>query len=349
VENSNYSEYFTLLINVVKENYGDVVKFLGDAVLVLWPIDKKSSYTVECASVLMASMCALQLINDCGEYDRGEGENRVSLRLHCGIGSGLVHCMCMGDKERWEYVVSGEPLLQVGQAVASAQTGEVCLSKHCYQLIQDKLEALQTSDGNYKLTGRNASTSTTTYLNTNYSIPKDKQLNRKSLKKLKVRTNRKKLPLLNDSVDFAPFSAVIVYLAEYRCSDTIHNTISNEKYSPDTPSSLASFKTRDTDKSPPFSPSSESKKSILMTTVSFDFNDTIIESTSTYQNSSIEEILPYFAHDAARKAIENNTLAYLSELRTVVTMFIGLVGLEEDFENGRVQRPQQALLYTLTW
>ena len=148
------SEYFTLLLNVVKENSGDVIKFLGDAVLIIWPVDKNVSEDVQSAATLMACLCALQLLKDCGTYDRGEGQNKVSLRLHCGIGAGLVHCMCMGEEDRWEFLISGDPLNQVGVAESEAATGEVCLSEIAFSRIDKKLETKKMPKGSYKLTGR---------------------------------------------------------------------------------------------------------------------------------------------------------------------------------------------------
>eukprot|EP01041_Mallomonas_annulata_P002681 gene2681-5277_t len=147
------NEYFALLLSVVRQNSGDVVKFLGDAVLILWPIEFDASDEIQAAAVLMASMCSLQLLKDCGQYDRGEGDNKVELRLHCGVSCGYVHCMCTGETDRWEYIVSGEPLKQVGEAESEAVAGEVCLSGEAYSKVQEHLEGLPMPHGSVKLTG----------------------------------------------------------------------------------------------------------------------------------------------------------------------------------------------------
>ena len=91
--------------------------------MILWPVDKDASQEMKAAACLMASMCALQLLKDCGNYDRGEGENKVELRLHCGVACGQIHCMCVGEADRWEYIISGAPLKQVGEAESEAGTG----------------------------------------------------------------------------------------------------------------------------------------------------------------------------------------------------------------------------------
>ena len=130
------------------------MKFLGDALLVIFPVECNQRVDVKSATVLMASLCGLKLVKECGNYDEGVGRNKVTLRLHCGVGCGLVHCMCMGVDDRWEFVVSGEPLSQIGIALDGASAGEVCLSEEAYDLIKDKLETKKLSQGRHLLTGR---------------------------------------------------------------------------------------------------------------------------------------------------------------------------------------------------
>lgn len=148
------NEYFTMLLTVVRENSGDVIKFLGDAVLIIWPIAIDAREEDKAAANLMACLCALKLLKDCGEYDRGEGTQAVSLRLHCGISSGNIHCLCMGVDKRWEYIVSGDPLKQMGVAESEAEAGEVCVAESVHSFIKEKLESTVTSNGSHKLSGK---------------------------------------------------------------------------------------------------------------------------------------------------------------------------------------------------
>ena len=142
----------------MRQSGGDVVKFLGDAVLILFPIDPNASYELRAATVLMASLCALKLVSECGKYDSGEGQNAVSLRLHCGVGCGLVHCMCMGVDDRWEFVVSGEPLSQIGVAICEASAEEVSLSTKAFEYVKDLLESKKKAESSTGviLTGKRA-------------------------------------------------------------------------------------------------------------------------------------------------------------------------------------------------
>ena len=142
-----------MLLTVIRQNHGDVIKFLGDAVLILWPVGKDASEEVQAAATTMACLCALQLLKDCGNYDRGEGENKVELRLHCGVVCGHIHTMCVGEGDRWEYIVSGEPLKAVGDAESEAKTGECCLSAEAYEKVSEHFEAVLMPKGSYRLTG----------------------------------------------------------------------------------------------------------------------------------------------------------------------------------------------------
>lgn len=93
----HFSEYFSRLLRIIHIYHGDVVKFCGDAVIVVWPLDKEfgkadvseSSHatqgnatdtsddmaaggspmaTTRASLVLLASLCALEMIQECGEY-----------------------------------------------------------------------------------------------------------------------------------------------------------------------------------------------------------------------------------------------------------------------------------------
>lgn len=153
IVNSFCSQYFSMLLGVVEQNYGDTIKFCGDAVMIMWSVEKSAEEDVKTASVIMASICALQMLQDCGKYDRGEGSHAVSLRLHCGIGCGEVHCMCVGEGSRWEFLISGDPIRQVGLAEPEAGIGEVCLSPEANDYIRHRLDSVEMPLGSFKLTG----------------------------------------------------------------------------------------------------------------------------------------------------------------------------------------------------
>lgn len=92
------NEYFTMLIGIITSHNGDVIKFCGDALVILWALDPDCDIKTRKTGALYASLCALQLLLECDSYVRQvEGTDTVvSLRLHCGISCGNVYCMSLG-------------------------------------------------------------------------------------------------------------------------------------------------------------------------------------------------------------------------------------------------------------
>lgn len=156
-----YSDYFSLLLGIVKDNYGDVVKFCGDALIIFWPVSVDADENVRSAAVLMSSICALDLIKMCGKYTQSaytaDGTPfSVELALHCGISCGTTHCMILGDAERYEYLLSGEAISYAGKAEGCANSGEVCIHIDAANLVKGKLDVgiTEKDDQILQLTGK---------------------------------------------------------------------------------------------------------------------------------------------------------------------------------------------------
>ena len=146
----------------INKSGGDVIKFLGDAVLIIFPVDKDSDPVIKSTAVLMACICALRLVNECGEYKKGEGANQVLLRLHCAVSCGLIHCIHVGKDDNWHFFVSGKPLNEIGQAISLANIDEICISEGSYFHVHEYLEAKKVSkdaETFYTLTGKRVTTS----------------------------------------------------------------------------------------------------------------------------------------------------------------------------------------------
>ena len=85
------SEYFTKLLDVVDQNCGDVVKFCGDAVMIMWALPTSASDLEKAAAVQMSAICALQLLEECGQYRKiisGSDHQRSN-----GINTGNSSCI----------------------------------------------------------------------------------------------------------------------------------------------------------------------------------------------------------------------------------------------------------------
>ncbi|CAM9169930.1 unnamed protein product, partial [Scytosiphon promiscuus] len=147
------NQYFTMLIDVVARYGGDIIKFCGDAVMIIWPSESSAPRGVlqASANAMQGAACALAMLNECGEYDVGKGEEAVALRLHCGMGSGQMYGYLVGAEDRWEYLVAGDPLRQIGEAEPEATQGEVILSPEAWELASSDFVATKTPQGNWLL------------------------------------------------------------------------------------------------------------------------------------------------------------------------------------------------------
>jgi class 3 adenylate cyclase/tetratricopeptide (TPR) repeat protein len=118
--------YFSRMIAILESEGGEVVKFSGDAVTVLFPATNEPlSHALR-----RAYQAALAMQDAMVEFAQLETSiGAVALGLKIGIGAGEVLSMQIGGVlERWEYVIAGDPLRQVAEAEHQAQRGDIILS-----------------------------------------------------------------------------------------------------------------------------------------------------------------------------------------------------------------------------
>lgn len=132
--------YLGRLIDLIVEHGGDVIKFAGDAMLVLWSAEDEDLATSTCR----AAQCGLAAQERLHDF-QATADIRLSLRI--GMCAGPVSMIHVGGvHDRWEIVVTGEPLAGMSAANAQAKPGEVAISPAAWALVQDRMigEALPT-------------------------------------------------------------------------------------------------------------------------------------------------------------------------------------------------------------
>ena len=68
-----------------------------------------------------ATVCSVQVARDLLDLDLNAGGTRLS--VHCGVGCGEVFAFHVGGvKDRWEYVITGDPVEQIGSASNERRT-----------------------------------------------------------------------------------------------------------------------------------------------------------------------------------------------------------------------------------
>ncbi len=144
------NEIYTRAVGIIARNNGDVLKFAGDAMLVLFPVatgdlDSTGKKAQVCdegeldAACALAAKCALELTQSRGGVHKVE-EDGVSavLRMHCAIGCGSYVLYRVGDRDRWESVIAGEPLQQITVAEPCASAGMTACSPEVWPRLERK-------------------------------------------------------------------------------------------------------------------------------------------------------------------------------------------------------------------
>ncbi|MCA1850288.1 MAG: adenylate/guanylate cyclase domain-containing protein, partial [Acidobacteria bacterium] len=138
--------YFGQLVDLITSHGGDIVKFAGDAVLALWP----TTVAHEDLATLTrrVAQCGVAVQERLDDYEVAEG---VRLSLKLAIGAGNISTIILGGVfDRWEPLVTGAPLAQVGAANDHAAAGQVILSPEAWALVKDTCVG-HTEDGYVRL------------------------------------------------------------------------------------------------------------------------------------------------------------------------------------------------------
>ena len=138
------NEYFGQLIDIIRDYGGDVVKFAGDAVIAVWPIESTDG-TVDSVSradqwqwTMRAAECALEIREKLSNY-RVENEN---LYLKLAISTGNITTAHVGGVfNRWEFLLTGNPLVEVGIANNLAKADDILITPSAWRLIRNDCEA----------------------------------------------------------------------------------------------------------------------------------------------------------------------------------------------------------------
>jgi class 3 adenylate cyclase len=125
------NQCFGKLTARARHHGGEILKFPGDAVLVLWPVhDGETLVDV----THRAKSCCSESFQEVSTIAVAGLER---LALHAAITAGTVQAMFVdGFDGHWECLVDGPPIRELGQTLARARTGETAVSEHAERLLQ---------------------------------------------------------------------------------------------------------------------------------------------------------------------------------------------------------------------
>jgi class 3 adenylate cyclase len=128
------NRHFGRIAEITESHGGDIVAFAGDSAIAMWP-GEESRLT---ANLILAVQAALKIQS---ELDGSEPHPGVTLRQRVGVACGTLRVMELGGVGgRWQFIVTGEPLVDAAQAHLVAKAGEVVLSPVAWNLAKEFVE-----------------------------------------------------------------------------------------------------------------------------------------------------------------------------------------------------------------
>ena len=111
---------FEKMIMTVEESNGDVISFIGDALICVWtPEDKTQESIAEaCAD---ASNACLEITNDLTNPNKYKNK----LGVHTGIGIGMTNLVHIGAGDTYSFFINGEALERASDALSRSEIGQV--------------------------------------------------------------------------------------------------------------------------------------------------------------------------------------------------------------------------------
>jgi class 3 adenylate cyclase/predicted ATPase len=128
--------YFTQMILQIEAYEGQVVRLSGDAILAIFPIQKKKNETLASA-MLKATYAAVDMQEQMSNFQNLQtsiGEASLALKIGIGAGETLV-AHVGGVFNRWEYMIAGDAVEQAADAEHHADPGMVVLSPQASALV----------------------------------------------------------------------------------------------------------------------------------------------------------------------------------------------------------------------
>lgn len=133
------NSYLGQLIDLISLYGGDIVKFAGDALLAIWPketlgisLEKLTQKVAQCCLTIQKRLHNYSVASD------------VTLSMKLAIGAGEILVQTLGGIfGRWELLVAGDPLTQVGICNKYAKSGQIMISPEAWSLIKEKSEVIK--------------------------------------------------------------------------------------------------------------------------------------------------------------------------------------------------------------
>ena len=148
------NRYLTRMIDLLEDYGGQIVKLSGDAIMACFvnraaawgdtETDQAHWMHQLAAQATRAAIAMQQAMHEFERVDTSVGQLRLGLKIGIGVGQMLaVHVG--GERRRWEYVLTGDAVLQAVQSQAAASSGMVILAPPAAALVDPSTAMGQSS------------------------------------------------------------------------------------------------------------------------------------------------------------------------------------------------------------
>lgn len=141
------NEYFTKMLEILSWSGGILIKFAGDAMLVYFPAQENNA---ESEWAVRAGLRMLRAMPSFSDIQTPSG--KVELKMKIGIASGEFLAAAVGDAERMEYVILGNPVMQTMNAEGSATAGQLVADRATVGRLGSKFRSDEIKNAFYLVT-----------------------------------------------------------------------------------------------------------------------------------------------------------------------------------------------------
>jgi adenylate cyclase len=134
------NNYFTRMVECVEETGGVVDKFIGDGLMAHWGTAYTSGSVEEDAFNCVKTSLLMRRVLWEMNLTAGPGEN-PSIRIGCGINTGIVTAGQIGSERRMEYTVIGDAVNLAGrtEALNKPLGTDILITENTWKLIGERL------------------------------------------------------------------------------------------------------------------------------------------------------------------------------------------------------------------
>lgn len=137
------NDYFTAMLQINDSYGGDLLKFGGDALLILFEGERGSRRALATGIAMQKAMDRFAKVKT--------SQGIFPLRMKIGMASGLIFLASLGTRESMDHAVMGRTLFHMAQAENNANAGEIVVDQAVHEATHEAASYIPIREGFWKL------------------------------------------------------------------------------------------------------------------------------------------------------------------------------------------------------